>query len=200
MMNRLNLNAEVVGILRQRKVLLPAAAVLVVALIWVVAVFNPQGHKLASVNANVQSAQNEQYALQARLDRLKIYSKESAKFEALAARLSTAVPPSTDVYPYITALSNAAAGAGLKIESIGPGPAAADGDVAAIPIVVAATGTYSQTLAFIGALYALPRLTVIEQVSITGGGNGTNRGTVLTDQFNLDIFATSSVVANQSSG
>ena len=194
------LNPDVMAILRQRKVLLPAAAALLIALIWVVAVFNPQGHKLASVNASVQSAQNQQYALQARLDRLKIYSKESAKFEALAARLSTAVPSTTDVYSYITALSNAASATGLKIASIGPGTAVADGNVAAIPVTVAASGTYSQTLAFIEALYALPRLTVIEQLSITGGGNGTNRNTVLTDQFRLDIFATPSAVPNQSSG
>jgi Tfp pilus assembly protein PilO len=191
---------EVIAIVRQRKVLLPAVGALLVALIWVVAVFDPQGHKLATVNANVQAAQNQQYALQARLDRLKIYSKESAKFEALAARLSTAVPSSTGVYDYITALSNAASAAGLKIGSIGPGPAVADGKVAAIPIVVAASGTYSQTLAFVQALYALPRLTVIEQLSITGGGAGTSRSTILTDQFNLDIFAAPAVVANQSSG
>jgi Tfp pilus assembly protein PilO len=191
---------EVLQMMRQRKVLLPALGVLLIALIWVIAVFDPQGHKLASVNASVQTAQNQQYALQARLDRLKIYSKESAQFEALASRLSTAVPSSTGVYDYITALSNAASSAGLKIQSIAPAPAVASGNVAAIPVVVSATGTYSQTLAFIEDLYALPRLTVIEQLSITGGGDGTSRSTTLTDEFNLDIFATRSVVANGSTG
>lgn len=191
---------EVLQMLRQRKVLLPALGALLIALIWVIAVFDPQGHKLASVNASVQTAQNQQYALQARLDRLKIYSKESAQFEALASRLSTAVPSSTGVYDYITALSNAASSAGLNIESIAPAPAVASGNVAAIPVTVSATGTYSQTLAFIEDLYALPRLTVIDQLSITGGGAGTSRSTTLTDEFNLDIFASRSVVASGSSG
>ncbi len=184
------MNREIVAVLRTRTVLLSIAIALVVLLVWLLALFVPEGHKLASVNASVQSAQEQQNALQARLDRLKAYSRESGQFQALAQRLSAAVPSSTGVYDYITALSNAASATGVKVSGVNPSAPTASGNLEVIPITVSATGTYSQTLAFIKALDALPRLTIISQISITGGGTGTNRGTVLTDQFNLDIFAT----------
>jgi Tfp pilus assembly protein PilO len=186
------MSTELLAVFRSRKILIFAAVGLVILLIWVEAVFNPEGHKLASVNANVQAAQTQQSALQARLDRLKVYSSESGQFQALAQRLSAAVPSSTGVYGYITAISTAASTAGMKVASISPSQVTSEGTLEVVPIVVTASGTYSQTLAFIQALYALPRLTVINQVSISGGGTGTNRNTVLSDQLDLDIFPTQS--------
>lgn len=185
----MKVNSEVLGMLRQRKVVISAAVALFVLLIWVVAIFDPVSHKLSSVNTQVQAAQAEQATLQTRLDRLRIYSKESAQFEALAQRLSAAVPPTTDIYDYITAISNAASSTGVKVESIAPSTNSSAKGVTVIPVTVSATGTYGQTLAFIKALDALPRLTVIDQVAISGGGTGSSRGTQLTDQFNLDILA-----------
>jgi Tfp pilus assembly protein PilO len=189
------MNTEVVAALRQRKVLIAAAVGLVVLLIWLVAVFVPEGHKLAAVNAQTQQAQTQQSALQDRLARLKAYSKQSAEFEALSQRLTAAVPATSDVYDYITAISNAAAATGMQVSSVDPSLPTTDGNVAVVPVTVGAMGSYDQTLAFIKALYALPRLTIITQVSISGGGNGTGRSTGLTDQFALDILAQPAALA-----
>lgn len=191
------MNKELLATLRQRNVLIAVGAGVVILLIWLVAVFIPEGHKLASINSNVQQARSEQASLQTRLARLKAYSQESGQFQALAQRLAAAVPATTDVYDYITAISNAATATGMAVSGISPDPAAADGNVAVIPVTVAATGTYQQSLAFMKALYALPRLTVISQINISGGGTGTNRSTILTEQFNLDIFAQSSAASPQ---
>ncbi len=193
------MNAEILAVLRQRKVLAAAGIGLVVVLIWFVAVFVPEGHKLAADNLKEQQAQAQQTALQDRLARLRAYSKESSEFEALSQRLAAAVPATTDVYDYITAISNAASATGVKVTSIDPSTGALSGNVAIVPVTVSAQGTYDQTLAFIKALYALPRLTIITQVSISGGGQGTNRSTVLTNQFNLDILAQPSALAGQTS-
>jgi Tfp pilus assembly protein PilO len=192
------MNTELLTVLRQRKVLIGAVIALVVLLIWFVAIFSPEGHKLAAVNTSVQTAQTEQSTLQARLERLKAYSKESAVFEALGQRLSAAVPPTSDVYDYITAISNAAAATGMQVSSVDPAPPIAGGNVAVVPVTVGATGTYDQTLAFIKALYALPRLTIITQISISGGGTDTSRSTLLVDQFTLDILAQTSALVGSS--
>jgi Tfp pilus assembly protein PilO len=189
------MNLEFLGMLRQRRILLMIGAAIVVLLIWFVAIFSPEGHKLSSVNLQVQQAQGEQATLQTRLDRLKIYSKESAVFQALEQKLSAALPSTTDVYDYITAISNAASSTGVKVTNVDPATGTATGSVVTIPVTVTATGTYSQTLAFVQALNALPRLTVITMLSISGGGGGTNRSTPLTDQFSLDIFAQASSLA-----
>jgi type IV pilus assembly protein PilO len=190
-------NAEILGILRQRKVLIAAAVGLLVLLIWLVAIFVPEGHKLAAVNAKVQAAQTQQVELQARLTRLRAYSKQSAEFEALSQRLTAAVPPTTDVYDYITAISNAASGTGMQVTNVDPAIPVSSSGVAVVPVTVSAAGTYDQTLAFLKALYSLPRLTVISGVSITGGGTGTSRSTKLNDQFTLSIFAQPSALVGQ---
>jgi Tfp pilus assembly protein PilO len=191
------MNTELLTILRQRKVLLSIAVSLVVMLIWLVAVFNPEGHKLAAVNASVQTAQTEQSTLLARLALLKLYSKESSTFEAVSNRLTAAVPATTDVYDYITAISNAASSTGVSVQDVNPATAVSSGGVAVIPVSVSVKGTYDQTLAFIKALYALPRLTVITAVTIGGGGTGSSRTSPLNDQFSLDIFAQPAAVSSQ---
>jgi len=182
-------NAEVISMLRQRRVLIAAAVALLVILIWMVALFLPEGRNVGTINVKVQAAQNEQVQLQDRLARLKSYSRESAKFEALQAKLTASVPSTTDIYDYITAISQIATATGIKVSNVDPQPAQASGNVSVIPVAISASGTYDQTLAFIKALYALPRLTLISNVSISGGGNNTNRGTVLNDQFSLEILA-----------
>jgi Tfp pilus assembly protein PilO len=189
------MNAEILGVLRQRKVLLAISVGLFVVLIWLLAVFVPEGHKLAAVNTKAQQAQTEQAALQARLTRLEGYSKESAQFQALSQRLTAAVPATSDVYDYITAISNAAAATGMQISTVDPAPPVTGGKIAVVPVTVGATGTYDQTLAFIKALYALPRLTIITNVSLSGGGTGSSRSTGLTTQFSLDILAQPSALA-----
>ncbi len=186
--------AEVLPVLRQRKVLISFAVALVVMLIWLVAVFSPEGHKLAAVNTSVQQAQSEQSSLLAHLALLKLYSKESATFEQLSDRLNAAVPSTIDIYDYITAISNAASSTGVAVESVDPSTAVAWGSVGVIPVSVAVKGNYDQTLAFIKALYALPRLTVITQITISGGGVQTTRSTALSDEFSLDIFAQPSAI------
>jgi Tfp pilus assembly protein PilO len=188
-------NSEAVAVLRERKVLIGIAVGLFVLLLWLVAVFVPEGHKLAAVNTETQAAQTQQTSLQDRLARLKSYSKESAEFEALSQRMTAAVPVTSDVYDYITAISNAAAATGVNVSDVSPSTPETGGNVAIIPVSLSASGSYDQTLAFIKALYALPRLTIIAQVSISGGGNGTGRPTGRTDQFSLDILAQPSALA-----
>lgn len=183
------MNSEIITVLRERKVLIGMAVGLFVVLLWLVAVFVPEGHKLAAVNTQTQAAQVQQTTLQDRLARLKSYSKESGEFEALSQRLTAAVPATSDVYDYITAISNAAAATGVDVSDVSPSTPETGGNVAIVPVSLSASGSYDQTLAFIKALYALPRLTIITQVSLSGGGNGTSRSTGLTDQFSLDILA-----------
>jgi len=124
------------------------------------------------VNSQTQAAQTQQTALQDRLARLKTYSKESAEFEALSQRLTAAVPVTSDVYDYITALSNAAAATGVDVSSVSPSSPVTGGNVAVVPVSLSVSGSYDQTLAFIKALYALPRLTIHHAGEPHWRGNG----------------------------
>jgi Tfp pilus assembly protein PilO len=181
---------ETLAGLRNRTMLLIIAGTLVVLLIWFVAYFSPSGKKLDSVNAQTQSAQTEQSELNAQLTRLRTYANQAGALIQLSDRLTAALPTTIDIYDYITALSNAAGSTGVNIQSISPSaPASAPGKVTVIPVEVTVQGDYDQMLAFMKALYALPRLTVIQSVQLSGGGANTNRGTQLSASFDLDIFA-----------
>jgi Tfp pilus assembly protein PilO len=194
------MKTEVLSILRQRRVLIAIGIALVVVLVWFETVFQSESHKLSNVNGNVQQAQSEQLRLEDRLARLKAYSKDSAKFEALEQELAAALPSSTDIYDYVTAISDAAQSTGVTVSSVDPSAPVSGTHATVIPVTIDVSGTYDQTLAFIKALYALPRLTVISQISISGGGTGTNRSTALTDQFTAEIFASSAALASSSGG
>jgi len=175
--------------LRNRTMLLVIGGAVFVLLIWFVAYFSPAGKQLASVNAKTQTALVQQSQLDQQLARLRSYSKETGTLLQLSDRLSAALPPTTDIYDYLTALSNAAASAHVTIQSVSPSTPTTAGALSVIAVQVATTGSYDQTLAFIKALYALPRLTIISSLQISGGGSGSNRSVALQGSFALDIFA-----------
>jgi len=181
--------------LKNRTMLLIIGGTVLALLIWYVAYFSPSGKQLRAVGTQTQTAQTEQAQLNTELIRLRSYSKETGTLAQLSDRLTAALPPTTDIYDYITALSNAGAAAAVKVLSIDPGTAVAVGTVSVITVSVTASGTYDQTLAFIKQLYALPRLTVISSVTIGGGGTGTARSTALQSTYTLYIFALPTAVA-----
>jgi len=175
--------------LRNRTMLLVIGGALFVLLIWFLAYFSPAGKQLASVNAQTQTALTQQAQLNQQLARLRSYSKETGTLVQLSDRLSAALPPTTDIYDYITALSNAASGAHVSIQSVSPNSPTTAGALSVIGVEVTTTGNYDETLAFIKALYALPRLTILTSVQISGGGASATRSTSLQGTFELDIFS-----------
>ena len=176
--------------LRNRTMLLIIGGALVVLLIWFVAYFSPSGKQLSSVNAQTVSAQTQQAQLNEQLARLKVYANQAGALLQLSNRLTAALPSTTDIYDYITELSNAANATGVTILSVSPDtPTSTPGKVTLIPVQVSTQGSYDQMLAFMKALYALPRLTIMNSVQLSGGGSGTNRSTQLSASFDMDIFA-----------
>jgi Tfp pilus assembly protein PilO len=183
------------GALRNRTMMLVIGGAVLVLLIWFVAYFSPSGKRLSAISTQTQAALTEQSQLNLQLARLRSYSKEAGTLALLSQRLTSALPPTTDIYDYITALSNAGSAANVKIASIDPGTAVAAGPVSVISVSLTASGDYDQMLAFIKALYALPRLTVISGVDLSGGGATSTRTASLTGSFSLEIFALPSAVA-----
>jgi Tfp pilus assembly protein PilO len=184
--------APSLGGFRNRTIMLLIGGAVFVLLIWYVAYFSPSAKKLASVNSQTQSALTEQSQLNTQLARLRSYSRETGTLVQLSNRLSAALPPTQDIYNYLTALSNAANAAGVAISSVDPSTPTTSGAVSVIPIDVSTKGTYDQTLSFIKDLYALPRLTIITGVQLSGGGASTNRATELDTSFSMAILAQSS--------
>lgn len=188
------------GALKNRTMMLVIGGALVLLLIWFVAYFSPSGKQLGTINSQAQAAETQQSQLNLQLARLKAYSKQAGALVQLSDRLGSALPATTDIYNYITELSNAGSATGIKILSVSPGSAAASGKISVASVGLTTSGTYDQTLAFIKALYALPRLTIITSLDISGGGSNTSRSSTLQCTLQLDIFALPSATTTATAG
>ena len=182
-------SSPTVTTLRQPKAMLAIAGALVVVLAWLMAFFIPQGHKLSSLQAQEQSLQSQVDAGNARVAQLRIESQHSAQIAAMVKKLQGYAPATSDI-SYIALLSNTAKAAGVTVTSIGPGVAVPvqGSSYQSIPIAATVKGPYDNLLAFIQAVYSLPRLTDIDSLNISGGGSKANRGTPLTATLQMQIF------------
>lgn len=183
------------SLLKNRTVIITLVVTIVVILIWLVAFFLPQGSKLSKLNTQEQSLQLKVKAGQAKVAQLKSEALHTPQLQAMSRQLNSYVPSSPGTYTYITTMSNTAAAAKVTIVSLGLGTEAetAGATFSSIQCSVSVTGTYDQLLAFIQDIYGLPRLTQINSVSFSGGGTGTNRGTVLSMSASLTIFTSAKI-------
>ena len=177
--------------LRSPIVLISVAVAFVIVLIWLFAFFLPQGKKLSTLNTQEATLEQEQAQLEAQLAQLKKTSEATPQLLALQAAFNVAVPPSADTYTYITTMVATCNQAGVTLNSITTGsPGAATNGIDPITVSLSTAGTYDQALKLIQLLNKLPRLTIINSVSMTGGGPNTTRTTKLTESFSLSIFTT----------
>jgi type IV pilus assembly protein PilO len=188
--------------LRTWPVLATIAIVVVGLLVWLFAYFVPQGKKLSSLKASETQLQSEQLTLEGQLAQLKHDSAESPALLARQAQLTTAVPPDAEVFTYIQQISEVASASGVTINSLAPGTvaaptatstssgSAAPSNYSVIPITLAVTATYDSELNFLKNIYAMPRLTVVNSLSLSGGGPKTTRSTPLAVSMSMTIFTT----------
>ncbi|MGH8989294.1 MAG: type 4a pilus biogenesis protein PilO [Acidimicrobiales bacterium] len=168
---------------------LVALGVVVVVVVWILAFYLPQTHKLAALGTQRATLQSTVAADEAHLERAKSEDHHIGRIRAMYDELDGYVPASADLYTYIRTLSTAAKSAGVTITSLSPNAPVATGTTySGVPITASVKGTYDQLLAFVTRLYDLPRLTDVNQLSITGGGLGTDRGTLLSATLQLAIF------------
>src|SRR5271155_2373011 len=84
--------------LKNRTAIMLIAGTFLIAMIWLLAFYGPEGRKLTSVQNQTQQARTQQGQLELQLARLKVYSKDSGALDALSQRLTAAVPPTEDIY------------------------------------------------------------------------------------------------------
>lgn len=172
---------------RSTLVALLGVAVLVA---WLLAFFLPESHKLQAFDAERTLLQSSVVADQARLHHVKEEAEHVTAIRAMYERLEGYAPSTERLYTYIHTISAAAKSAGVEITSLNAsGISEISGSpYSAVPISAAVKGTYDQLLAFLKGLYALPRLTDVNGVSVSGGGPGSNRASKLSVSLQLAIF------------
>lgn len=180
----------VFDVVKKPIVLIGALALVVVLIVWLLAFFEPESHKLSSLDSQKASLQQDVLLDNAHLQRVRAESHHVGQIQAIDSKLKGYVPANEDLYTYIQTLSKAGNQTGVTITSLQPSAlqAASGTSYMAIPITADIRGTYDHLVAFLKAIYDLPRLTDVNSVTIDGGGPGTNRATDLSATLNLAIF------------
>jgi Tfp pilus assembly protein PilO len=180
-----------------RRSVLVAVTVVAVCIAWALAFYLPQTHKLTALDAQRSSLDATLATDQARLQQLQSEAHHVTEIRAMVNRLNGYVPTTEKLYTYVHTISQSAKSAGVTITSLAPSNLVAITGTrySAIPITASVKGTYDQLLAFLKGLYELPRLTDVNALSVTGGGPGTNRATVLSASFQLAVFTSQKPVS-----
>lgn len=185
--------------LKRTPVIIAIVVAVLVVLIWLVAFFFPQGHKLSTLDAQQQTLQQQVDAGNAKVAHLKHTFEHVGQFEAKETKFEAYVPSTPDLFKttanYTSSLSATVAAAGMILTSVAPSSArvptgSSTSSLTSIPVVLTVTGTYDHLLTLITSIYSMPRLTLIDSLTVRNGGPGTNRSTSLQATLDLVIFTT----------
>jgi Tfp pilus assembly protein PilO len=154
-----------------------AGALVVVVAAWYFLLYAPRTRAIAHAKSQATAAEAQVSALRGELARLR---SEQANLPGLTAeldRLEAAVPASPDLADFILEVNSASTASGVTFLSISPSvpsrpttTGAAAASAAAPPqitVTLVVEGGYFQVLDFLNRLSMLPRLVVIDGVSIS---------------------------------
>ena len=189
-----------------RRLLIPVGAGVAVVVLWFVALWGPQGSALSKERTRATTAEQQRATLRDQLTRLQQSKRDEPLKRSQLETLRVAVPDDPNLAQFILDANDAASRAGIDFLSIAPTPpsataqpaatattvagaAGAAGAAAPVPIRIAMTisGGYFQVLDFVNRLDRLPRLVVVDSLTIGGGADPTR----LAVSMQARIFTTS---------
>lgn len=164
-----------------------AVAVLLVA--WTFLLWKPKGNDLAAAKVRTESAEVRSTDLQVRLQRLQAASARRPALEASQQRLRAAVPEGPELAQFLLDANTVANDAGVDFLSVSPvRPADSTGGLPpAMAIDVAVEGSYFAVLDYLNRMLTLPRIVVIDDITVKPQGEG--RSPRLAVNFNGRLFS-----------
>jgi Tfp pilus assembly protein PilO len=162
--------------MRRQTVLVTAGATLAVVLLWYVFFWAPRGHGLSSAKKQARAAETKRAELQNQLTTLQGLRQKSASTRAKLEQLRIAIPDQPALAEFILDANAVATKAGIDFLSISPQPptvgSAAVGTTpvagaSTINMAITASGGYFQVLDWLNRLDLLPRIVVIDTLSLS---------------------------------
>ena len=192
-----------------RRLLIPLGIGVVLVLLWFVALWGPQGSALSGARKRANDATQQGATLRDQLARLQQARRDQPIKQSQLETLRVAIPDDPNLAQFILDANDAASRAGIDFLSISPTPPTAQGQGQAttattvaggaaggaaagattVPIRIAMSinGGYFQVLDFVNRLDRLPRLVVVDGLTIGGGADPTK----LAATMQARIFTTS---------
>lgn len=159
----------------RRRLLVVGGVAAAVLAAWFLLLWSPKGDQLTQAEERTATAELEADNLELRLARLLAAEKNSVALTATADRLEEAVPGEAAVADFILQANEAATESGVDFVSVTPAPPATStvpGVAAEVKLSIQATGGYYRMLDYLERLLALPRIVVLDSVSVTPSGDG----------------------------
>jgi Tfp pilus assembly protein PilO len=155
-----------------------------VVLAWYAFLWSPQTKALATQQRAATAAEAKLATTRRAAIRQRAGAKDEPLQRAQLDALTAAVPDSTTVGTFMLEANGAAVQSGVTILSIAPratdpkkaaaaGAAPATAGLVATPVTISASGTYEQVVNFLVRLERLPRLVVIDGLSVSAANGGT---------------------------
>jgi Tfp pilus assembly protein PilO len=183
-----------------RRLLIPLGIGVVVVILWYVALWGPQSSALSAARKRKDTAVQQGATLRDQLTRLQQARRDQPLKQSQLETLRVAIPDDPNLAQFILDANDAASKAGIDFLSITPTPpgsagtattpagASAGGAPVPIQIAMTATGGYFQVLDFINRLNQLPRLVVVDGLTLGAQGTAAQLQVSLQER----IFTTSS--------
>jgi len=197
----------------RRAIAIGVGAALLVLLLWWFLLRRPQRSRISDAQDRREAAAQQAAQLQVTLSRLQDLKRTEALKRSQIEALRVAVPDQPNLAQFILDANDAANQAGIDFISISPSPPAAAGPAtggtagtpgaraaapASITLAMNVTGGYFQVLDFLNRLNDLPRIVVIDSLSLTpGSGTDTSR---LSATISARMFTTSTPATGGATG
>lgn len=152
-------------------------AVVIIALWWVFA-FSPARSEASKVAADVDTAKAESRTLETQNKQLEDLKAHAPQIEAERDRLRNAVPEDAQLASFIQQANQIATATGVKWASVSPTEPAPTGTSGTIALSISVSGDYYQVLDYINQLEGMPRLVVVDQISLTSATDVNGAATV----------------------
>jgi Tfp pilus assembly protein PilO len=179
-----------------RKLVLGAVgASFLVAVVWYLLLWSPQSGQLDDAQTRVTTAGITNDQLELRLARLSAANAKAAVLHADFDRLEQAVPDEPELAQFILDANQAATDSGVEFLAIAPGvPEQTDPALPpAISLAITVKGGYFEALDYLDKMSGLPRVVVVDTLTLTPGGDQTSSGLDaqdLTISVNARMFTT----------
>ena len=173
--------------MNRRLILIASGAALVVAALWYVALWSPQGGALKKANERVDAATEQQSKLGIELKSLQQSQKNLPARQAQLDALRAAIPDQVALDQVLATIDEAGKGSGVSVANVAPAPlptgnkpktgtssAGTPGGTSGLPevrITMNATGNYFQLVDFMNRLNGAPRLLVVDTFSLSGSND-----------------------------
>lgn len=162
---------------KSKVVLFVSLGVVVLLIVWWFAWMAPEANKLASVNAQVTTDQQQVAQLNAQLQSLKAEKKLVLRELPYLKKVTTAIPPTEDPPGIVDSLNTLATQTNCDLLAVTPADTPSPSGVAGlsdISVSFTLSGVHGSVFTFLRNFYKMKRLMTISSVTLTPSSSNAN--------------------------